>query len=262
MSFAEAELTRDAFLDGRLQLWQPRRGYRAATDPVLLAAFVPARLGQLVLDLGCGAGTAALCLGRRVAGLQLHGLELLPEYAGLARRNAAANDIAMTVHEGDLRRPPAALRRLAFDHVLINPPFLVGADAMPADDPGRDAAFREGGARLGDWIRAALRRLAPGGRLVLIQRTERLADLLAALKDHAGEVEILPVAARSGRSAGRVLVRARKASAAPLRLLAPLTMHEGGAHARDGNDYTEEARKILRHMSELLPDSRIGGNSV
>ena len=53
MSFAPAELTCDAFLDGRLRLWQPRTGYRAATDPVLLAAFVPARAGQRVLELGC-----------------------------------------------------------------------------------------------------------------------------------------------------------------------------------------------------------------
>ena len=79
MGFAEAELTRDAFLDGRLHLWQPRRGYRAATDPVLLAAFTPAKSGERVLELGCGAGAAALCLAVRVPGLDLHGLELQPE---------------------------------------------------------------------------------------------------------------------------------------------------------------------------------------
>ena len=107
-SFAEAELTRDAFLDGRLRLWQPRRGYRAATDPVLLAAFTPAWPGQRVLELGCGAGAAALCLAVRVPGLDLHGLELQAAYAGLARRNAAENGLALEVHEGDLRHPPAA----------------------------------------------------------------------------------------------------------------------------------------------------------
>ena len=80
-------------------------GSRAATDPVLLAAFVPARPGERVLDLGCGAGTAGLCLAARVPGLELHGLEVQPAYAELARRNAADNRLALTVHEGDCAGP-------------------------------------------------------------------------------------------------------------------------------------------------------------
>jgi tRNA1(Val) A37 N6-methylase TrmN6 len=255
MSFADDELSCDDFLDGRLRLWQPRRGYRAATDPVLLAAFVPARAGQRVLDLGCGAGTAALCLGRRVEGLELHGLELQPAYAELARRNATENGIALTVHEGDLRKPPAALRALNFDHVLTNPPFHA-ADVTPAEDPGRDTAHREAIAGIQDWVAAGLRRLVPGGRLALIQRSARLAEVLAVLHGRAGEVQVLPIASRARRPAGRILLRARKASASPLLLLPPLTIHEGSAHLGDGDDYTGEARAILRGMSALLPGSR------
>ena len=57
---APDDLTQNAFLGGLVRLWQPRRGYRAGADPVLLAAAVPARGGQSVLDLGCGAGAAVL----------------------------------------------------------------------------------------------------------------------------------------------------------------------------------------------------------
>ena len=67
--FAPGELTRDRFLDGRLLVAQPRSGYRAAMDPVLLAAACPARPGEAVLELGCGAGVASLCLGWRLAEL-------------------------------------------------------------------------------------------------------------------------------------------------------------------------------------------------
>src|SRR5574343_1545621 len=100
--FTEDQLTDDKFLCGRLRLWQPAQGYRAATDPVLLAAACPATAGQSVLDLGCGAGAAALCLAARVPDLALAGLELQPEYADLARRNAARNGVAMQVECGDL----------------------------------------------------------------------------------------------------------------------------------------------------------------
>ena len=122
MRFAQDELTRDGFLGGALHLWQPRKGYRAASDPVFLAASVAARPGARVLELGCGAGAALLCLGRRVDGLDLSGLELQPGYADLARRNAAANGIEAWIIEGDLAEMPATLRQESFDHVIANPP--------------------------------------------------------------------------------------------------------------------------------------------
>lgn len=250
-------LSRDGFLGGRLQLLQPVRGYRAATDPVLLAAFTPARPGERVLDLGCGAGTASLCLAARVAGLDLHGIELQPAYARLARRNATDNCVALTVHDGDLTRPPAALKALVFDQVLTNPPFHAGGAVTPPADLGRDQAHREQ-VPLGDWIAAGLRRLRPGGHLTLIHRAERLAEILAALDGPAGAIEILPVAPRAGRPAGRILVRARKARAAPLILHSPLTVHRGSSHSRDASDYTEIVEKLLRGAADLVPDSTSG----
>ena len=46
--WADDDLTRDAFLGGRVTLLQPRRGYRAGTDPVLLAASVEAHTAALL----------------------------------------------------------------------------------------------------------------------------------------------------------------------------------------------------------------------
>lgn len=59
----------DALLGGQLFLRQPKSGYRAAIDPVLLAAAVPKTEG-LVLDAGCGTGprpcATPIALGKRV----------------------------------------------------------------------------------------------------------------------------------------------------------------------------------------------------
>jgi tRNA1(Val) A37 N6-methylase TrmN6 len=68
--FKPGETREDRLLGGRVRLLQPLKGYRAATDPVLLAAAVAARPGQRVLDLGCGAGAAVFCLAARVPGLE------------------------------------------------------------------------------------------------------------------------------------------------------------------------------------------------
>lgn len=252
MTFPPEALTTDTLLDGRVRLAQPRRGYRAAIDPVFLAAFTPAVPGDLVLDLGCGAGAAALCLAARVPGLGLHGLELQPAYADLARRNAAANGAALAIHEGDVRHPPAELRTLAFDRVLANPPFHGPASAA-APDQGRDTALREGEATIADWIDAGIRRLRHGGTLALVHRPDRLAAILAALGSRVGAIEVLPVAPRAGAAATRLLFRARKGSRAPLRVWTSLTLHErtpgGGAAA----PYTAAAQRVLRGMAALVP---------
>jgi len=245
MSPAPEEPSADAFLGGRLTIRQPRRGYRAATDPVLLAASVAAVPGQAVLELGCGVGVALLCLGRRVPGLALTGVELQAEYAALARRNAVANGIAAEIHQADLTALPASLRRRAFDHVLANPPWFAAAAASPAPDSGRDRANREG-TPLADWLEVALRRLRPGGGLWLIQRSERLPEVLTLLQGRAGDIRVLPLSARQGREARRFLLGARKGSRGAFRLLAPLVLHRGAAHGADGEDFSAAATAVLR----------------
>ena len=249
MTFAEADLSLDAFLCGRLQLWQPLKGYRAATDPVLLAAACPAKPGDSVLDLGCGAGAAALCLAHRVPGLLLYGIELQAAYADLARRNAAHNGVQFHVETGDLIRMPTALK-LGFDHVIANPPYYPRAGS-PSPTPDRDMALRAE-TPIGDWVQAAARRLKPGGWLTLIAGADSLPDLLAALKPGLGSASVLPLAPRHGRPALRILLRARKTGRAAFRLLAPFVLHEGDAHDGDRECYTLKASTILRDAADLL----------
>ena len=241
--------TRDVFLGGALSIWQPAQGYRAGTDPLLLAASVGAKAGQSVLELGCGTGVALLALGRRVPGLALHGVERNPDYADLARRNAAENALAVQIVTADIAARPAPFADCRFDHVFCNPPYYQGS-SPPAADPGRRAALREE-TPLAAWIDAALRRLEPGGYLTLINRTDRLAQMLAALDGRAGDITLRPLAARQGREAARLLLRARKGARAPLRLLAPLVMHEGSVHPGDKDHFTPEAARILRGPNPL-----------
>ena len=245
--FAESELTRDAFLGGRLEIFQPEQGYRAGIDPVLLAAATPAREGDTVLDLGCGAGVAALCVAARVPGVRLWGLEAQPGYADLARRNAAPCGAAFEVVTGDVAAMPATLRQRQFDHVIVNPPWFDRARSAPSGEPGRETALGEARA-LTDWVTTATRRCAPGGHVCIIHRAERLAEMLAAM---TGSIEVLPLIPRRGRAARLVLIRARKGGRAGLKLYDGWLLHEGDRHTRDADGYTHETAAILRDAAPL-----------
>jgi tRNA1(Val) A37 N6-methylase TrmN6 len=245
----EDALTRDAFLGGRVRLWQPASGYRAGVDAVLLAAACPARSGERVLELGCGVGTASLCLAARVPGLSLVGVERDARAASLARRNAAEAGVALRVAQADLRALPPELRRGSFEHVMLNPPYFRRDASLPSSHGAREAAMGEE-TPLSDWLAVAARRLVPKGWLTLVHRAERLGDVLAGLGT-LGSVSILPLLPREGRPARLVLVRARKDGRAPLTLCAPLVMHSGPAHARDGEDYTPHLAAVLRDGAAL-----------
>lgn len=247
MRFADDELTHDAFLGGKLRLWQPRNGYRAATDPVLLAAACSVRPDQSVLELGCGVGTASLCLRSRVD-VQITGVEVQPAYAELAHRNAAEAGLKMEVIDSDLTSLPPDIRSRTFDHVIMNPPYY--GPGKSSSNVGRDTALREQ-TPLADWVDIALRRAKPKGCVSVIHLAERLGDLIEMLNPRAGFIEIKPIAARAGKPAKRVVIRAQKGRASRSILYNPLVLHDGPEHRCDGDDYSHAARRILRHGSSL-----------
>lgn len=251
MSFADHDLTHDQFLGGRLTISQPKSGYRAGVDPVLLAAATPARPGQSVLELGCGSGVASLCLSARVDGVSVTGVELQPDYAELARRNAEHLRVDMSVVTADLRDLPSELRTRSFDHVIANPPYFQRQAGTASAEPGREIGLA-GDTPLQDWMSVAAKRLHPKGGVTMIQDMRRLPDMLiASAKTDLGSIEVLPIASRAGRRPHLLLFRARKGGRAAFVMHAPLIMHEGARHMVDGESYSADVSAILRDGAAL-----------
>jgi tRNA1(Val) A37 N6-methylase TrmN6 len=244
------ETTLDVFLDGRVEIGQPKQGYRAATDPVFLAASVPIRTGQSVLDVGCGVGTAAICLGARVKDVRLTGIEMQSAYAQLAAENATRNGLNISIENADLSQLSAVFRQQSFDHVMTNPPFFEPSTLSNPQSVGKSIAHVET-MTLGDWISLALRRLHPKGTFTIIHLAQRLPEILHALNGPCGDLRVLPIAPREGRMAKRVIVQGVKTAKAPLQILPPFVVHAGTDHIKDGDDYSNEARSILRNGQAL-----------
>jgi tRNA1(Val) A37 N6-methylase TrmN6 len=244
---AEPAFTEDRLLGGRVRLRQPGQGYRAAIDPVFLAAAVPAGPQQLVLDVGCGAGAAMLCLAMRVPQCRLVGLEMQRELVRLAGDNAILNDLAgrVSVMIGDLLQPPPRLSPGSFDHVMANPPYHAAGSGPPAAGADKTAATVEGPADLGRWVRFCLAMVHSKGTVTLIHRADRVDALLGEIAGRAGEVVIFPLWAGDGKPASRVLVRCRRDIGAPARLAPGLVLHRADGH------FTPAAEAILREAQGL-----------
>ena len=239
---AAAAFTEDRLLGGRIRLRQPTSGYRVAIDPIFLAASVPAEPHQSVLDVGCGAGAAMLCLAARVPHTRLVGLEMQRDLVRLAGDNTILNalEARVSVMIGDLLHPPPRLSPGAFDHVMANPPFNEPGRATPGTQPGKAAATIEGDADLAAWVRFSLTMVRPKGTVTFIHRADRIDALLAEIAGRAGEVVVFPLWPGEDRAASRILVRARKQVAAPARLAAGLVLHRP-----DGRP-TDRAEGVLR----------------
>lgn len=240
------ETSEDRLLGGRVRLLQPARGYRAAIDPVLLAAAAAPPTGARVLDLGCGAGAALFCLLARRPDLSAVGLELQDGLAELARENARRNDCAARAEivTGDAAGRPPPLPAGSVDWVVSNPPYLESAAATPPADGGRRLANQEAGLDLAGWLGRALFFLRPRGSLTLIHRADRLPALLAGFEGRAGGLRILPLWPRAGQPARRVILQATKGSRAPAGLLPGLVLHEG-------EGFSAAAEAVLRHGGAL-----------
>jgi tRNA1(Val) A37 N6-methylase TrmN6 len=239
------DATRDRMLGGRLALRQPVKGYRAGLDAALLAAACDARPGERVLEAGCGVGAVVLAAAMRRPEARFTGIERDEQALALAKRNIAENELALRVVAlaGDvaIERPSGS----RFDLALCNPPYFDDPGSLRAPHPAKRGAWLAEPA-LGGWASFLVHSVRDGGRVIIIHRAERLADLVAALAPKVGSFQIRPIHPYADAPAGRIVVRGVRGGRGPLRLLPSLTLH-----VRDGPKHTPETEAILRGEAEL-----------
>lgn len=241
---AAFEVTQDAVLGGRIRVRQPAHGYRVNVDTLLLAAAVEARDGMRLMEAGCGVGAALLAVAIRNENISLLGVERETNIAEVARENVALNAMTQRIEiaSGDALDKKANYG--VFDGVFFNPPFdKHGEGAAPAETR-RHAYIAD--ASIDVWIAALADRLTGGGALTLIHRAAKLPEILAAIEGRLGGIEVIPIRPRATEPAKRVIIRARKGSRAPLRLLRGLDMHDAS-----GAKYTPETDAILKGAAAL-----------
>ena len=230
-------------LGGKILYRQPAGGFRSGIEPVLLAASVPARSGEHVLEAGTGPGAALLCLAARINGVSATGIEANPALADLATGNAMANGfvgieiIAARVEDARLSR--------RYDHAIANPPYHA-ADGSASPDAAKEAAKRGSDQMIRDWIGCLSRTLRNRGTLTLIVPASLVPLCLAGMTEvRCPCTSLFPLWPYACRPAKLVMLRGVKDSRSPMRLMAGAVLHQphGG--------YTGLIQDVLRNAAAL-----------
>lgn len=232
-------------LNRRVQLLQTKSGFRTSIDSVLLAAACRAVGGQSVLDLGCGVGSAGLCVLWRVPGVSLIGVEIQAESVKLARKNAGLNGMAerCVFEQADIR----AFKGRGFHHVICNPPYLEAGTHLvsPSESLAVARGQKDSDLSLKDWVDVGYKALKQDGSFTMIHRADHTDKIVQAMGARFGAIEIIPLWPRAGDTAKRVIIRAIKGRKTGSILNPGLILHEA-----DGA-YTHAADQILKDGSAL-----------
>lgn len=244
------EVIETTLLNGRVKLLQPKLGFHASIDTIFLAAAAPVKERMNMLDVGCGVGSAGLCVLTRAKNIHLTGIDIQGDLIDLAMQNAALNGLSEHTRfvQGDIRHEKLVADN-DFQVVLMNPPYQEGGTHTPS--PTRNKALSHGeeasGATLEDWVKYAHKKLKQAGTLVMIHRADRMSEIVATLERRRwfGSLVIYPLFSRAGDDAKRVIIRARKERFAPMALKTGMVIHE-----TDGK-YTGGAQSVLSAAEAL-----------
>ena len=213
-----------------LRMIQPQKGYRFSMDPFLLCGFSGFRDERVIYDLGCGNGVIPLLAAERSSAGMVVGIERQVQMVERARRSVVMNNLhsRVTILAGDLQQVRQFSPAQAADLVLANPPFRAAAKGRISPDDERAAARHELAGGLEVFLQAAHYLLRDGGRCCLVFLAERLAELLAMMRQVRLEPKRLRlVHHRLASEACMVLVEGVRQGRPGLVVEAPLIVYAG-----------------------------------
>jgi tRNA1Val (adenine37-N6)-methyltransferase len=239
----------------RLRLIQKTAGLQFGTDALLLASYIKCSPRALAVELGGGSGIISLlCLARdKVARVDC--IEVQSAYADLIARNIQLNDF-----EERMRAVCCDVRDLAqagneqgkVDIVFSNPPYMKTSSGAPNVSEAKNIARHEVLGGIGDFCAAAARLLRYGGHFYCVYRTDRMVDLICALREYKLEPKRLTfVYADAMAAPSMLLLDAVLGGNAGMKVTRPLIISEKSAAGENG--YTDDMKQVMENG--FLPQS-------
>lgn len=238
----------DDLLRNNLKIIQSDDVFAFSMDAVLLARFCSVPPRGRIMDLCTGNGVVPLLLSTRTKAA-LWGVEIQPRLADMAKRSAALNGLEdqITIVHGDLKTVHESVGSGGFDLVTVNPPYLPVTSGDQNANPHLAAARHEIYCTLEDVAAACCRLVRYGGKVAMVHRPARLADILTVFRQYRLEPKrIRFVHPRETEEANMVLIEAIREGKPEVRLLPPLIVY------RNNGVYCKELMEIYYGQAESL----------
>ncbi len=215
-------------------------------DSILVADFanLTSKIRRVV-DVGTGLGPIPLFLSAMDPSVHITGFEIQKDVADLAARSVRLNKLEARIDiiNEDFKHALKVLNPTSIDMVLSNPPFFkYKKDANVSLSDYKKLASHEIAIDMETIIKESKRILKDKGRLVLIQRVDRLEEMVLLLNEYRFSVKRMRfVHPRENQSAYMVLIDAANNSKGNTEVLPPLYVHE-----TNSEDYSDEILRIFR----------------
>lgn len=230
----------DLQLNG-LRLIQKQQGFRFGVDAVLLSHFANIKNKHRVIDLCTGTGIVPFLAYGKYEPKEVVGLEIQEDMVEMANRSSILNDTTDVVKfvQGDLK-DKALLDSLGkFDVLTVNPPYKLNNAGIVNPNDKLAIARHEVMCTLEDVIIAARRLLKDNGRMFIVHRPERLADIFVLMRKHKIEPKrVRMVQPNTKKAPNIVLVEGQRDGGSFLKWEETLYVYD------DNGNYSEEIDRI------------------
>ena len=236
----------DLQLNG-LRLIQKEKGFRFGVDAVLLSHFANIKKKHRVIDLCTGTGIVPFLVYGKYSPQEVIGLEIQEDMVEMANRSSILNNTEDKVKfiNGDLKDKKIIDSIGKFDVVTVNPPYKLNNAGIVNPEDKLAIARHEIMCTLEDVIIASRRLLKDNGRMFIVHRPERLADIFGLMRKYKIEPKrVRMVHPNTKKAANIVLVEGQRDGGAFLKWEAPLYVY------KDEGGYSEEIDKIYGRESK------------
>ncbi len=211
-----------------LYIKQDTTAFCFGTDAVLLANFAEPKKNAEILDIGTGNGIIPILLSAKTSAKKITGLEIQHNSAELAKENIELNNLSSLINiiEGDIK-DENVLPSACFDYITCNPPYKKVGTGLENPKDTLAIARHEIMCTLEDIIKASSRLLKSKGKIALVHKPERTAEIIYTMKKHRIEAKkMLPVYPREGEKPCLILIEGVKDGGAEISILPPLYVYD------------------------------------
>jgi tRNA1(Val) A37 N6-methylase TrmN6 len=241
MNFLMEDETLDDLQIGGIHVIQKKDAFRFGVDAVLLANFAKVKRGMRVVDLCTGTGIIPFIIAGKTEASHITGIEIQEIMVEMARRTVGYNKLEERVGfiNGDLKDLSLIKSIPKADVVTVNPPYKLQNSGIINPDDKNAIARHEICCTLEDVIIACRAILKDNGRMYMVHRPERIADILCTMRKHKIEPKTIRMIHPNTKKAPNiVLVEGQRDGGAFLKWEPPLYVYN------DNGGYTEELERI------------------